>query len=78
MLYYTDKNWYHFIKEYLGHFSKFCFQKVARPVGRPNRHILEVLLARKHTLWSLKTVGQVLGYTTAVYICIYKYIYIYI
>ena len=58
VLYYTDKNWCHFIKEYLEQFSKFAFQKGARPVGRPNRHILEVLL------YSPKNVGRVLGYTT--------------
>ena len=50
MLYYTDKNWYHFIKEYLEQISKFAFQEVARPVGWPNRHILEILLACNHTL----------------------------
>ena len=33
MLYYIDKNWYHFIKEYLEKFSKFAFQDVACPVG---------------------------------------------
>ena len=33
MLYYTDKNWYHFIKEYLEQISKFAFQEVACPVG---------------------------------------------
>ena len=49
-LYYIDKNWYHFIGEHLEQFSKFAFQKVARPVGRPNRHILEVFLTRRHTL----------------------------
>ena len=50
MLYYIDKNWYHFIKEYLEQISKFAFQEVARPVGWPNRHILEILLACSHTL----------------------------
>ena len=50
MLYYIDKNWYHFIKDYLEYFSKFAFQEVARPVRRPNRHILEILLAHRHTL----------------------------
>ena len=50
MLYYIDKNWYHFVKEYLEQFSKFAFQEVARLVGQPNRHILEILLARRHTL----------------------------
>ena len=33
----------------------FAFQKVAHPVGRPNRHILDILLACRHTF---------LGYTT--------------
>ena len=37
------------MKEYL-EFSKLAFQEVARLVGRPNRHILEILLARRHTL----------------------------
>ena len=50
MLYYTDKNWYHFIKEYLEQISKFAFQEVARPIWWPNRHILEILLACRHTL----------------------------
>ena len=50
MLYYIDKNWYHFIKEYLEQISKFAFQEVARPVGWPNRLILEILLACSHTL----------------------------
>ena len=50
MLYYTDKNRYHFIKEYLEQFSKFAFQEVACPVGQPNRHILEILLTCGHTL----------------------------
>ena len=38
MLYYINENWSHFIKEYLEWFSKFAFQEVAHPVGRPNRH----------------------------------------
>ena len=50
MLYYIDKNWYHFIKEYLEQFSNFAFQKVAHPVSRLNRHILEILLARRNIL----------------------------
>ena len=29
---------------------KFAFQEVARPVARPNRYILEILLARRHML----------------------------
>ena len=33
MLYYIDKNWYHFIKEYLEYFSKFAFEEVARQFG---------------------------------------------
>ena len=59
MLYYTDKNWYHFIKEYLEQISKFAFQEVARPIWWPNRHILEILLAYRHTLVA-RTVRQVL------------------
>ena len=35
---------------YLEQFSKFAFRKVSCPVGGPSRHILEVLLARRHTL----------------------------
>ena len=50
VLYHIDKNWYHFVKEYLEQFSKFAYQKVARPVRRSNRHILRVLLACRHTL----------------------------
>ena len=50
MLSYTDKNWYHFIKEYLEQISKFAFQEIARPVGWLNRHTLEILLACSHTL----------------------------
>ena len=50
MLYYIDKNWYHFITVHLEWFSKFAFQEVACPVGWPNRHILEILLAHKQTL----------------------------
>ena len=49
LLYYIDKSWYHFIKEYL-EFSKFAFQEVACPVERPNRHVLEILLTRRHIL----------------------------
>ena len=52
MLYYFDKNWNHFInfiKEYREQFSNFAFQKVACPVEWPNRCILEVLLACRHT-----------------------------
>ena len=64
MLYYIDKNRYHFIKEYLKQFSRFGFQKVAHQVGLPNRHILEILLARRQTLVA-KTVRRVLGYSTA-------------
>ena len=52
MLYDIDKNWYHFIKEYLEWFSKFSFQEVAHPVGWPNRHISEILFACRHTLVS--------------------------
>ena len=50
MLYYIDKNWCHFSREYLEQISKFAFQEVAHPVGWPNRHILEILLACSHTL----------------------------
>ena len=50
MLCYIYKNWNHFIKEYLEWFSKFAFQEVACPLVRPNRYILEILLARRHTL----------------------------
>ena len=49
MQFYIDKNWYHF-EEYLEQFSKFAFQKVTRPVGQPNRQVLEVLLACRHDL----------------------------
>ena len=49
MLYYIDKNGYHFIKEYII-FSEFAFQEVTRPVGQPNSNISEILLARRHTL----------------------------
>ena len=41
---------FHFIKEYLEQFSKFAFQEVACPVGQPRRQVLEILLARRHTL----------------------------
>ena len=50
MLYYINENWHYFIKEYLKWCSKFAFQEVARPVGQPNRHILEILLDRRHFL----------------------------
>ena len=63
MLYYINKNWYHFIKEYVERFSKFVFQEVACPVGQ-----LEIFLKfylPTDTLWMLKTVGRVLGHTTA-------------
>ena len=43
---------------------KIYFQEVARPVGRPNRHILEILLAHSYTLVG-QNVERVLGYTTA-------------
>ena len=33
MLYYTDKNRYHFIKEYLEQISKFAFQKLLAQSG---------------------------------------------
>ena len=59
VLYYIDKNWYHFIKEYLEQFSKFAFQKVACPVRQPNRQILEVLLAHRHTLVAQKCQASV-------------------
>ena len=49
MLYYIDKNRYHFIKEYLEQFLKFASQEVAHPVQQPNRHILEILFACRHT-----------------------------
>ena len=65
MLYYTDKNWYHFIKEHLEQFSKFVFQKVVfQPVGQPNRHILEVLLTHRHTLVAQNHQASVSLYTT--------------
>ena len=63
MLYYIDKNWHYFIKEYLKQFSKFAFQEVGRPVGQPSRHILEILLAHRQKLVA-KTVRRVSGYTT--------------
>ena len=50
MLYYIDKNRYHFIKEYREQFSEFAFQEVARPVRRPSRYILEILLSCRYTL----------------------------
>ena len=50
MLYYTDKNWYHFTNKYLEQFLKFAFQEVTRPAGWPNRHILEILLTHRHAL----------------------------
>ena len=50
MLYSIDKNRYHFIKEYLEQFLKFASQEVAHPVQQPKRHILEILLACRHTL----------------------------
>ena len=31
-------------------YQKFALQEVTHPVRRPNRHILEILLARRHTL----------------------------
>ena len=69
MLYYiainahADKNWYHFIKEYLEKISKFAFQEVALPVGWSNRHISEFYFPLD-TLWLCKTMGWMLGYTT--------------
>ena len=65
-LYYVDKNWHHFIKEYLEYFSKFTFQEVARLVGRLNRHILEILLACRHTLVAQNLGARELGYTIEV------------
>ena len=64
MLYYIDKTWYHFIKEYL-ECSKFAFQKVEHPIKQPNRHTLEIKLPAD-TFWSSKTIGWVLGYTTVI------------
>ena len=63
MLYYINKNWYHFITECVERFSKFVFQEVACPVGQ-----LEIFLKfylPTDTLWLLKTIGRVLGHTTA-------------
>ena len=49
VLYYIDKNWYHFIKEYLEQFSKFAFQKVACLVGQPD--IFWKFYSPADTLW---------------------------
>ena len=72
MMYYIDKNWYHFIKEYI--FSKFAFQEVAHPVGQPNKNITEILLACRHTLVAKNRRESVRLHHW--YICIIKCVYI--
>ena len=64
MLYYIDKNWYHFIKEYL-EFSKFVFQEVAHP---DQADIFWKFYLPADTFWSPKTIGGVLGYTTGIHV----------
>ena len=78
MMYYINKNWYHFFIEYLENFQKFAFQEVVHPVMRPNIHTTP-----SDARWLPKTVVWVLGYITEymykyIYIHIYIYIYIYI
>ena len=63
MLYYIDKNWYHFIKEYLEQISKFAFKKLFTQSG-DQADIFWKFYLPADTLWLPKTVGQVLGYTT--------------
>ena len=46
------KNWYYFMKISRIIF-KISFYEVARPIEWPNRHILEILLACRHTLVAL-------------------------
>ena len=61
MLYYIDKNWYHFINKYIKQFSKFDFQEVTGPVGRPDAFWEFYLLT--DILWLPKTIGWVLGHS---------------
>ena len=59
MLYYIDKNWYHFFKKYLEQFSKFSFQKIDH-LARDQADIFWKFYSSAGTLQSPKTVGQVL------------------
>ena len=54
MMYYNDKNWHDFIKEYLKSFSKFAFQEIACPVRQLN--IFWKFYLPADTLLSPKTV----------------------
>ena len=65
MLYYIDKNWYHFIKEYLKNTYKICFSRGCLS-SWVTRHILEILLACRHTLVAQNhQTSATTGYTTA-------------
>ena len=54
-----------FFKEYQERFSKFAFQEVARPFGQPNKHVFEILFARRHILVTQNCRTKVLGYSTS-------------
>ena len=60
MLYYIDKNWYHFIK--------ICFSKSCSP-SWATRQIFWKLYLLTGTLWLPKTTGRVLGYTSVCVWC---------
>ena len=61
--YYIDKNWYHFIKEY-NNFQNLLFRKLLAQSGNQT-DIFWKFYSPTDICWSPKTVGRVLGYTTA-------------
>ena len=67
MLYYTDNKWYHFINLFYQKISgtvfKICFSKCCSP-SRATEQTFWKFYSPADTLWSAKSFGQVLDYTS--------------
>ena len=60
------KNWYHFIKNIYNSFQNLLFRKLLSQLGNQT-DIFWKFYSPTDILWSPKTVGSVLGYTTGSY-----------
>ena len=63
MLYYIDKNWNHLSKNILNNLENWLFKKLLAQSGNQT-DIFWKFYSSADILWSPKTVGRVLGYTT--------------
>ena len=66
MLYYLDNTWYYFIKNIYNSFQNLLFRKLLAQLGNQT-DIFWKFYSPADILWSPKTVGRVLGYTTGSY-----------